>query len=69
MMKGYKYVKKNQIDPVNIIRCKTLTINRFYSNRFTFFDGDQFIAKLPLFGHFDREQFNAFLSLFPRIKH
>lgn len=22
MMKGYKYVKKNQIDPVNIIRCK-----------------------------------------------
>lgn len=38
MMKGYKHVnKKTQIDPANILRRKTLTINRFLVGQICFF--------------------------------
>lgn len=62
MMKGYKHVnKKTQIDPANILRRKTLTINRFFSGSdLLFFDSDQFMANLSLFREFDHGQFNQF---------
>lgn len=38
MMKSYKHVnKKTQIDPANILRRKTLTINRFLVGQICFF--------------------------------
>lgn len=61
MMKSYKHVnKKTQIDPANILRRKTLTINRFLVGQICFFDSDQFMANLSLFREFDHGQFNQF---------
>ncbi|EGR64517.1 hypothetical protein HUSEC41_03572 [Escherichia coli O104:H4 str. 01-09591] len=51
---------KTQIDPTYILRRKILTINRFLLKQICIFDGDQFIAKLPPFSQFDREQFISF---------
>ncbi|CAH6232069.1 Uncharacterised protein [Enterobacter hormaechei] len=52
MMKGYKYVKKNQIDPVNIIRCKTLTINRFLFEQIYVFRRRSIYSKITTFRPF-----------------
>ncbi|SMG43051.1 hypothetical protein SAMN03159353_1010108 [Cedecea sp. NFIX57] len=36
---------------------------------FTFYDGDQFIAKTPLFGQFDLQQFCPFIPRNASFKH